>query len=66
MNESTQEAAMLYIAALLLALAIALIGADYAGVRAAHHAGVTGTLFLLLALALVVAKEIQLRRRHSE
>jgi hypothetical protein len=56
---------MLYVAGLFIVLALALIGADYAGIRAAHHAGVTGTLCLLVALALIVAKQARLARHHE-
>ena len=56
---------MLYLAALFFVVAAALIGADYAGVRAAHSAGVTGTLFLLLALVCVVIKEVRVLRHHA-
>jgi hypothetical protein len=56
---------MLYLAGLLFVVALAMIGADYAGIRAAHYAGVTGSMLLLGALALLVAKEIGvLRHEH--
>jgi hypothetical protein len=55
---------MLYVAALFFLLAAGMIGADYAGVRAAHSAGVTGTLFLMLAIALVMLKEYRVRHGH--
>ena len=55
---------MLYLAALFLAMAVALIGADYAGVRAAHSAGVTGTMFILLAAVCVVIREVRFLRHH--
>jgi hypothetical protein len=55
---------MLYLAGFFFVVAIALIGADLAGVRAAHSAGVTGTMLLLVGLALLVAKELRLAR-HS-
>jgi positive regulator of sigma E activity len=58
------EAVMLYVAALFFLLAAGMIGADYAGVRAAHSAGVTGTLFLMLAIALVMLKEYRVRHGH--
>jgi hypothetical protein len=53
------------LAALFFVLALALVGADYAGLRSAHHAGVTGTVFFLIALALVLMKQVRMRR-HSE
>jgi hypothetical protein len=64
MRGISAEAVMLYLAAIFFVLAVALIGADLAGVRAAHSAGVTGTLCFLVALALVVAKDISVRHRH--
>jgi hypothetical protein len=56
---------MLYLSGLFFALAIALIGADYVGVRAAHDAAVTGTICLILALAFAAAKEVQLLIHHE-
>jgi hypothetical protein len=56
---------MLYLAGLCFVMALALIGADYAGVRAAHHAGVTGTLFLVLALGFALARQVRQMRRHE-
>jgi hypothetical protein len=55
---------MLYFAALFALIAVALMGADYAGVRAAHGAGVTGTLFMVLAIALVALKNYRVWRQH--
>jgi hypothetical protein len=64
MRGITTEAVMLYLAAVFFVLALALIGADLAGVRAAHGAGVTGTLCFLVALALVAAKEFSVESRQ--
>jgi hypothetical protein len=43
---------------------VALIGADLAGVRAAHSAGVTGTLFMILAIVLLAVKNFRVRHEH--
>ena len=59
MPEIVWEASMLYLAGLLFLGAISLWGADLAGIRAAHHAGVTGTLLFLVALLVLVAKDVQ-------
>ncbi len=54
---------MLYLATLFLLVAVALMGADLAGVRAFHSAGVTGTLFLVAALVLLALKEFRVFRQ---
>jgi hypothetical protein len=55
---------MLYIAVALFLAAVTLMGLDFAGVRWAHSAGVTGTLLIMGALVLAVVKEIRVARHH--
>jgi hypothetical protein len=55
---------MMYIAAVLFALAVAVMGLDLAGVRWAHGGGVTGNILLVIALVLFVVKDIRILRHH--
>jgi hypothetical protein len=65
MRGSRWRLLMLYLAAILFVLAVALMGADYAGFRAAHGAGVTGTLLLLISIVLLAAKDFRVRHGHG-
>jgi hypothetical protein len=40
------------------------MGLDFAGVRWAHSAGVTGTFLMLAALVLALVKEVSIARHH--
>lgn len=55
---------MLYFAGVLFLAALTLMGLDFAGVRWAHSAGVTGTFLMLAALVLALVKEISIARHH--
>jgi hypothetical protein len=55
---------MLYFAGVLFLAALTLMGLDFAGVRWAHSAGVTGTFLMLAALILALVKEISVERHH--
>jgi hypothetical protein len=55
---------MLYVAGLLFLAALALMGLDFAGIRWAHSAGVTGTILMLGAFVLALVKEISVERHH--
>ena len=55
---------MLYFAGVLFIAALALMGLDFAGVRWAHSAGVTGTFLMVGALLLALVKEIRIEHHH--
>jgi hypothetical protein len=56
---------MLYVAAFLCALGLTLMGLDLANIRWAHHAGVPGTALLLVAVGLLIVKEVRVLRHHA-
>jgi hypothetical protein len=56
---------MLYVAAVFLVLGLTLMGLDLGGVRWAHGAGVSGTMLALVALVLLIAKEVRVLRHHD-